>query len=204
MEKLKLHELHMVTKITTSEDSEKTFSFEKELEDVNGKHGIFVLLYPTRNVENCHVEDSTNVHLLNHLKELNMASYTVINLFATVTKSKLSTRNLEVDEENLKYIATNIFEKIDNKNSDVIIAWGNSHLTSKVVNESKKRLLELWNQICGDRLLYQLTVSGMGKENVGVHPLYLGIRHSNAVWKLSNYPYKKVLKELSDKVSKGQ
>ena len=71
---------------------------------MKGKQGIFILLYPTRDAENSHTSDLTNVHLLTHSRELEMGSYRVINLFATVTQSRLSTRNLKVDEENLKYI----------------------------------------------------------------------------------------------------
>lgn len=36
----------------------------------------------------------------------------------------------------------------------------------------------------------------MGKENAGVHPLYMGIRYANALWKLEPYPTEKAVAEL--------
>lgn len=196
MPKLKQNEIHTITKIVTSENNEKTFSYSKELQDEELGHAVFILLYPTRNVENFYVEDSTSNHLLNHMKELGLSSYTVVNLFGMVTKSRLSTRGLMVDEENLIYLKEQVFSKI-NESTKVVIAWGNSHLTSYAVNQSKKRLLELWEELHQGKPLYQLTADGLERDCVGVHPLYLGIRHSNSVWRIEKYPVQKELSKLS-------
>jgi len=40
-------------------------------------------------------------------------------------------------------------------------------------------------------------VDGLRNDNIGVHPLFLGIRHSNSKWKLVDYPYQKVSEELA-------
>jgi hypothetical protein len=202
MAKLKQKEINTITKITTSDDGGKTFSFMKELEGVKGKHAIFILLYPTRNEENCTTEDTTNIHILNHISELDISSYTVINLFAKVTQSRLSTKGLCVDEENMEFIRKNIFNTAGDKDTVVIVAWGNSNITSKTVNESKKRLLEIWIEMYPELQIYQLTANGLAKETMGVHPLFLGIRYSNSIWKLSVYPTKKALKELAERGSK--
>lgn len=196
MPKLKQNELHTITKIVTSMDDEKTFSYTKEIQGVKGEHAIFIMLYPTRNAENFHVEDSTSMHIQNHIRELGLGSYMIVNLFSAVTKSRLSTRGLAVDEENLIYLKEHVLSKIEADNTKVIVAWGNSHLTSHAVNQSKKRLLEMWEELHQGKPLYQLTADGMDKDNYGVHPLYMGIRYNNAEWTLSSYPLKKILKEL--------
>lgn len=101
MQKLVKKEIIFKTKITASSDGTRTYCLTKSVEDLKGGKGIFILLYPTRTIENLHVEDSTNVHLLNHLKELGLREYMIVNLFATVTQSKLSTRGIALDKDNL-------------------------------------------------------------------------------------------------------
>lgn len=66
MQKLIETETSLKTKITTSPDGTRTYAITKTIESLSGGRGIFVLLYPTRTPENLHVEDSTNVHILNH------------------------------------------------------------------------------------------------------------------------------------------
>lgn len=196
MKKLVERETVLKTKITTSADGQKTYELSKEIVDEDGGKGIFVLLYPTRTVDNIHVEDSTNIHLLNHMKEMGLSKYVVVNLFSMVTQSRLSVRGLKIDEENLQYIRDKVYKEIDVSKDKVIIAWGNSHETSKTVNLAKMEILKMWMELYKEEKLYQLSVDGLAKENIGVHPLYLGIRHSNAKWKLTTYPHTKVLKEL--------
>lgn len=191
MQKLVEKEITLKTRITASSDGTRTYSLTKSVEDLKGGKGIFILLYPTRTIENLHVEDSTNVHLLNHLKELGLREYMIVNLFATVTQSKLSTRGIALDKDNLAYIKDNVFKNLNIQADKVIIAWGNSHQTSKIVNQAKLEILKLWEGTYKDAELFQLTADGLSKDNVGVHPLYMGIRYSNALWKLEHYPTKK-------------
>lgn len=193
---MKEYELKSTTKITVSEDGTRTYSYSKKLEDISGVEGIFILLYPTRDITNYHVVDSTSMHLMNHMNDLGLNSFTIVNLFSTVTKSRLSTCGLSIDQENLAYIKEEIFSKVS-KDTKVIVAWGNSHMTSAAVNHSKELILSLYEEVCPGQKLYQLTCSGLEKDNMGVHPLYLGIRHKNATWNLSVYPHQKVLKELA-------
>lgn len=196
MKKLAEKEILLKTSIKASPDGARTYSLGKSLESLEGGKGIFILLYPTRTMENLHVEDSTNVHLLNHMKELGLKEYVIVNLFSTVTQSKLSTRGLTLDTENLNYIRESIFKELKNPTDKVIVAWGNSHQTSRVVNQAKLEVLKMWEEMYGDGILYQLTANGLGKENMGVHPLYMGIRYTNAIWKLEPYPTEKVRTEL--------
>lgn len=183
------------TSIISSEDGENTFSITKEVEGIEGGHAYFLLLYPTRTADNCYIEDSTNNHLLNHMDELGLNSYTIVNLFSKVTQSRLSLSGLSIDKENMEFIREQVFEKLP-ESSKVVIAWGNANQTSPVVCQSKQRILELWEETQPSVSLYQMTVTGLPKDNIGVHPLFLGIRYSQACWKLTTYPHKKVLKEI--------
>lgn len=197
MQKLIETETSLKTKITTSPDGTRTYAITKTIESLSGGRGIFVLLYPTRTPENLHVEDSTNVHILNHLKELGLSRYTIINLFSTVTKSKLSTRGLALDKDNMEFIRNNIFKNYNASSDKLIIAWGNSHQTSKTINQAKLEILKMWAEMYQNTEVYQLSANGLAKDNIGVHPLYMGIRFSNAPWKLTAYPILKAIKDLA-------
>lgn len=199
MSKLKEMSMCSITSIATSEDGANTYRFTKEFEDLEGKRAILILLYPTRTEENYHVEDSTTIHIMKHMKKLGLKSYTIINLFSHVVKKRLSTRGLKVDRTNLQYIQKEIFEKYNPEEEMVIIAWGNSHESSQAVNSAKKILLEMWMKLHPTEKLYHFTVVGKEIDGDGIHPLYLGIRYGNGEWKLSQYPIKKVLKELKVK-----
>ena len=198
MQKVIEKENRLITKITASADGSRTYSLTKTVEGLEGGKGIFVLLYPTSTIENLYVEDSTNVHLLNHMKELGLSGYIIVNLFSTVTQSKLSTRGIVLDTDNLNYVRDKIFKALSAPEDKIIIAWGNSHQTSKVVNQAKLEILKMWKEMYGEAELYQLTTDGLGKDNVGVHPLYMGIRYSNAIWRLERYPAEKEMSELEE------
>ena len=198
MQKLIEKESVLRTKVTATADGSRTYSITKTIEGVNGGKGIFILLYPTRTLDNLHVEDSTNVHILNHLQELGLGEYVVVNLFSTVTQSKLSTKGLALDTDNLNYIKDKVFKGLDGNKDKVIVAWGNSHQTSKVVNQAKLEILKIWTETHKEGKLYQLTADGLEKSNTGVHPLYMGIRFSNAEWGLTEYPHASVMKDLAE------
>lgn len=197
-------EIQTTSKIVTSEDGKYTYLYTKELNGMEGKNGIFIMLYPTRNQENFFVEDSTNVHIQNHMRELGLKSYSVVNLFSKVTATRLSTRGLLVDTDNLGFLENEIFEQVNTEDTEVIIAWGNSHLTSKAVNTAKKRILEIWTKTHPTVALKQIVIDGLPKEVSGVHPLYMGIRHSNSKWKLGTFPAKKELKILAERERGGK
>ncbi len=194
-------ETALKTSILSSEDGAKTFSITKEVEGIEGGHAYFILLYPTRTAANSYIEDSTNNHILNHMEDLGLKAYTVINLFSKVTQSRLSLSGLSLDEENMVFIQERVFKNLP-EDSKVVVAWGNTQQNSPVICRSKQRILELWDVEQPSRSLYQLTVDGMTKDNLGVHPLYLGIRHSQGFWKLTTYPHKRVLKEIKAQLEK--
>lgn len=200
MENLVKTQVSVKTEILASKDRTKTFSITKEIDGIEGGgHAYFILLYPTRTADNAYIEDSTNNHLLNHLNDLGLKSYTIINLFSKVTQSRLSLSGLEIDEDNMKYIQEQVFAKSEN-DSKVIIAWGNTQQNSPVIMKSKQRILTLWERERPSEPLYQLTADGLTKENLGTHPLYMGIRYSQACWKLASYPHKRILKEIGAQI----
>lgn len=204
MEKTVKREIQATSKIVTSEDGKYTYFYTKELNGMEGKNGIFIMLYPTRNQENFFGEDSTNVHIQNHMRELGLKSYSVVNLFSKVTATRLSTRGLLVDTDNLEFLENEIFEQVNTEDTEVIIAWGNSHLTSKAVNTAKKRILEIWTKIHPAVALKQIVTDGLPKEVSGVHPLYMGIRYSNAKWRLGTFPTKRELQILAERERGGK
>ena len=69
MENLKEMSIHSTTSLTASENGEHTYAFTKDFEELNGKRGVLILLYPTRTEENYHVEDSTTIHIMKHMKQ---------------------------------------------------------------------------------------------------------------------------------------
>lgn len=156
MENLKEMSIHSTTSLTASENGEHTYAFTKDFEELNGKRGVLILLYPTRTEENYHVEDSTTIHIMKHMKQLGLKSYTIVNLFSHVVRKRLSTRGLTIDEKNLQFIKTEIFEKYDSEKDIVIIAWGNSHETSQAVNDAKKKVLEMWSELYPSETFYVL------------------------------------------------
>ena len=122
MQKVIEKENVLMTRITASADGSKTYSLAKTIKGMDGGKGVFVLLYPTRTIENLHVEDSTNVHLLNHVKELGLSGYIIVNLFSRVTQSRLSTRGIVLDRDNLDFVRDKVFKGLNASADKVIIA----------------------------------------------------------------------------------
>lgn len=88
------------TELVSSDDGEHTYSVTKTLEGVQGDKAVMVLMYPTRNAENIHSDDTTFLHIISHMQDMGLSEITIINLFSKVVKTKLSAKGLEVDEDN--------------------------------------------------------------------------------------------------------
>ena len=84
----------------------------------------------------------------------------IVNLFSTVTQTKLSTRGIAFDTDNLNYIRDKALKEVDESKDKVIIAWGNSHQTSKVVNLAKLEILKIWTKMHKEEKPYQFMVDG--------------------------------------------
>lgn len=184
------------TDIITSEDGKKTFEVTKRLNGVEGDNGIIVLLYLTRTRDNIFSEDDTLNYLVSHMQELHLKELKIINLFSKVVSGKMSSRGLEVDEENMKYIETLMSDK-NFKNTKFIVAWGNSMASSYACKKSKVNVLNMFKNAVPKGVVYQLLSSDVDlRSQTAPHPLYLGIRGNNSKWSLAElHITKEMLKE---------
>ena len=78
------------TELVSSDDGENTYAVTKTLEGVQGDKAVMVLMYPTRNAENIHSDDTTLLHIISHMQDMGLSEITIINLFSKVVKTKLS------------------------------------------------------------------------------------------------------------------
>lgn len=186
------------TKLTATADGLHTYSITKTLETSVGESAIVVLLYPTMTGEKINCCDTTITHLVSHMQDMALKEITIINLFSKVIKAKLSTKGLTVDEENMKYIESEIFGQKDIAKKKLVIAWGSSMQSCVACNQSKERIIEMYRKCCPDNTIYQLSANGMDNE-VCPHPLYMGIRCKNANWYLTEC---KSLPERKEKETK--
>ena len=172
------------TRLSASADGTHTYSITKTLETAVGDSAIVVLLYPTMTGEKINCCDTTITHLVSHMQDMGLKEITIINLFSKVIKAKLSTKGLVIDEENMKYIETEIFGQKDINKKKLVIAWGSSMQSCDACNRSKERIIMLYRKFCPDNTIYQLSANGMDSETCP-HPLYMGIRCKNANWYLT-------------------
>lgn len=175
----------METNIVSSEDGKFTYETQRVFKNNKGEKGIIIQLYPTLCNEDALKLDFTSMHLLNHLEELNLGSIRFLNLFSKVTKgSRMSSRNLLVDEDNLSYIHQVMSEE-EFKKSKLIIAWGSSMGSSSACNTSKRRILSMFYEYYPKGKLYQLSTEKLQLKNeIAPHLLFMGIRYGNSKWKL--------------------
>lgn len=182
--------IQIETNTVSSEDGKHTYTITRKIVGNDGNKAVMVMLYPTRSALNMNSDDSTFFHLTQHLPELGINELTVINLFSKVCKARMSTANLSVDEDNMQYIENEIMKSKNFKTAHFIIAWGSSMQNCKAANESKERLLKMYNKYCLRKKPQQLTCSSEKMKNeIAPHPLFLGIRAKNAKWSLCDYEY---------------
>ena len=178
----------LVTTMVNSDDGLYNYEVVRTLQNVRGDKALLLTLYPSFSGADIFKLDTTTLHLLNHMKDLNLSSVRIINLFSKIVKgAKLSCRNLTVDEENLKYIEGVMKEK-DFESYIFIVAWGSSMATSKAANQTKERIIKMFREYHPNSKLYQITSDYLAFDNIdAVHPLYLGIRNAQTRWKLAEY-----------------
>ena len=127
------------------------------------------------------------LHLTRHMAEMKLNRILIINLFSSVCRSRLSTRGIKVDENNLRNIEKIITEKKKEHNAKLILAWGTSMSNCKAARETKKRIIEFYNSSYPDEIIYNFITSDDKINKVATHPLYLGIRGNNSKWGLGEY-----------------
>lgn len=183
------------TEIVCSEDGKHTFEITKRISDSKGEKGIIVLLYPTRNFKNLKSDDSTINHIVSHLEDFDLSEIKIINLFSKVVNGKISSRGLQVDRDNMKYIEENVFSDKDLKDKKFIVAWGNSMESSAACNESKKKIIEMYLSKLPKGKVYQIVCPECSIVDGAPHPLFLGIRAKTVKWRLLQFEPKAFLKE---------
>lgn len=191
------HKSVVETEIVCTEDNKHTYEVVKRLKNIVGEKAYIVLLYPTRNADNIYSDDSTLNHLASHMRELGLNEIRIINLFSKVVNGKLSSKGLQIDENNLQYIDS----LMQNKNFadfKFIVAWGTSMATSFACQKSKAEVLCLFKKYNPKGKIYQLSTND---DNISVdfaHPLFLGIRAKNSIWKLEEVKIKKNMLNLPE------
>lgn len=194
------HKSVVETEIVCTEDNKHTYEVVKRLKNIVGEKAYIVLLYPTRNADNIYSDDSTLNHLASHMRELGLNEIRIINLFSKVVNRKLSSKGLQIDENNLQYIDS----LMQNKNFadfKFIVAWGTSMATSFACQKSKAEVLCLFKKYNPKGKIYQLSTND---DNISVgfaHPLYLGIRAKNSIWELENVKIKQNMLKLPEQKS---
>lgn len=191
----------VVTTIISSEDGRNTYEIRKEIMEGNGETAVVIMLYPgtsDRDILKC---DSTSQAIINHCDELGISRLRLINLFSKVCSSRMSTRNIEIDTDNLAYIE-GIMKEENAESYDWIIAWGSSMSANVVANQSKHQILLKLQKHIPSVKPKRFTVENIDIQNEnGVHPLYLGIHYKNRVWELQDYA---LPKEILDSNKKKQ
>lgn len=184
---MKTIDAKMETELIVSDDDLHTYEIIKRLVGVEGESGYLISLYPTRNKENIFSNDSTMNHIVSHMAELGFNELHIINLFSKVVQGKMSVRGLQIDSENMQYLDCLMADK-KFQDSKLVIAWGNSMLTSQAVKDSKSEVFAMFKKYCPKNKLYQLSPIGQKVDStIAPHPLYLGIRAADATWGLQEF-----------------
>ena len=199
--KTSTHKSVVETEIVCSEDKKHTYEVVKRLKDIVGEKAYIVLLYPTRTADNIWSDDSTLNHLASHMKELGLNEIRILNLFSTVVNGKLSSKGLQVDENNLKYI-DKLMQNEKFSDFKFIVAWGTSMASSYACQQSKAEVFNMFKKYKPKGQIYQLSTDD---DNISVdfaHPLYLGIRAKNSIWQVEEAKIKKNMLKLPEQKSK--
>lgn len=182
-----------------SDDGRSTYEIHRKWAE-KGKKALVIELYPTLTADKCGSMDVSTMHLMNHVQELGWSEVRIVNLYSRVFSEKPTVSRLSADDNNLSYIEE-ILEEQDIGGYDIVIAWGNTLISHRQTIQAKTDLL---NMIKEKGLAEQ--VKCIVTDNLkadGVHPLYLGLRHSKDVWSLQPFPLEKVLDELESMEKKA-
>ena len=187
MEKLNTSTNQITTTVVSNTAGTNTYEIERTISNPKGETAIIVLLYPTISSKKPFVEDMTLLHLTKHMNEMKLNRLIIVNLFSKVCSSRLSTRGIKVDEDNIRYIEKIFKEKKKEHNAKLILAWGTSMSSCKSAKETKLRIIELYKNLYPDEVIYNIVTSDTKINKVATHPLFLGIRGNNSKWGLSEY-----------------
>lgn len=170
-----------------SDDGLQTYEIRRTLSG-EGKKSLVVELYPTLMPEEAYRMDSSTMHLMNHAGELGWTDIRVVNIYSNVCNGKPRVAELNDADNSIDYIR-NILEEDDIHEYDIVIAWGSALLNHKETNKLKVEILNLIKGSgLGDNVKCIVTDNLFVEENIGIHPLFLGLRHGKDEWQLIDYP----------------
>ena len=192
----------LITTIIHNKENTKTFEVRREFAGVKGEDIILLQLFPTLGKGDEFTMDSTNRHIITHRKELNIRSIRFINLFAKRTSARLSTKGLEIDKENLRYIES-IMQETDFQHYKFVVAFGCSMQKCATAEKTKREIFDMFKTYNPKGKIFQITVDNLdSKNNAAVHVLFLGIRHSNSVWRFEEYTMPAIQESKKEKTEK--
>lgn len=191
----------VITTIISNKEGDRTYEIAKDIKGIEGKTAVVIMLYPGTSYKDILKCDSTSQAIINHCEELGISKIRMVNLFSKVCSSRMSTRNIEIDTENIAYIEG--IMKEENANSYYwIIGWGASMSASIVANKSKYMILLKLQKHLPSVKPKQFMVDNIDLQcEKGVHPLYMGINYKNQVWTLLDYV---IPKDIVDNGKKKQ
>lgn len=79
-----------------------TYEIKKTIDGFKGDKAILIGLYPTVDGDNITKIDSTQLHLINHMKELGLNEVRIMNLYSEVFDRKPTTSQLTYDKDNFE------------------------------------------------------------------------------------------------------
>lgn len=181
-----------------TDDGRNTFEIRRKWGE-EGKKSLVIELYPTLTTDKCGNMDISTMHLLNHAGDFGWNEIRIVNLYSKVFSTKPSVSQLTDNDSNLSYIEA-ILEEDGIRDYDIVVAWGNSLVTHTKTIHAKVDLLSMIKE---KKLVSQVKcIVTDNFDNYGIHPLYLGLRYTSAVWKLKKYPVEKMLAELQGEKKK--
>ena len=142
-------------------NGDRTYEIKRRIEGYKGDKAILIGLYPAIDGDNITKIDSTQLHLINHMKEMGLSEVRIMNLYSEVFERKPTVSQLTYDTENFEYISKAVNEA-DTDSCKLIIAYGSSLGGNKMTNTIKHN-----------------TIS-----SEPTHVLYLGLRHGDERWNL--------------------
>lgn len=185
--------MNLETEVVGSDDGKLTYEIRRKWSD-EGAKAVVIELYPSIKIENMERIDLSYMHLQNHLAELGIGEVRIVNLFCTVFDHKPLAKYLIENEENIQHIK----EVCQSKDIDmIIIAYGSTLGNHQIANSIKSDLLKFLIDKKLDKKVKHLVVDYLDtNEQIGTHPLYLGLRFSKEEWMIADFPLKYSYEEL--------
>lgn len=193
---MKKENICMQITVVGSEDGKETYEVRRTW-NTEGKKALVLELYPTISVKHPMVMDISTMHLLNHANEFGWGEVRVVNLYPYVFHRKPGVHELHESVENIEYIRDILTGKgIDEY--DIVIAYGSSLVSHACTQHIKRNILLMLKEYKLEaQVKHIVTATTDTEKQCGIHPLYLGLRHSSDVWELETFPLSLALEECS-------